>query len=173
MASNSKILHVHISNEDRERMSMISQDVNIHGVYQKMEDARILFETTKRLFQRYYEMNSNPIVFQYMMNRKHIPLKLQYFDSQIQYFQSLLDKHTIQDNQQLLLQRNIASCLESKEKLRNQILPFNPQIEKIIQKKDELISNVEQNIMILKKEYQFPVFLYQLNMSFDEILADL
>ncbi len=173
MASNNKILHVHISNEDRERMSMISQDVNIHGVYQKMEDARILFETTKRLFQRYYEMNSNPIVFQYMMNRKHIPLKLQYFDSQIQYFQSLLDKHTIQDNQQLLLQRNIASCLESKEKLRNQILPFNPQIEKIIQKKDELISNVEQNIMILKKEYQFPVFLYQLNMSFDEILADL
>jgi hypothetical protein len=173
MTTQTKILHTCISNEDRERMSMMSCDINVHHVYQKMEDARILFETTKRLFQRYYEMNSNPIVFQYIMNRKHVPLKTHYFDSQIQYFQSLLDKHTIQDNQQLLLQRNIASCLESKEKLRNQMIPFNPHIEKMIQKKDELISTVEQNIIILKKEYQIPVFLYQLHMNFDEILADL
>jgi hypothetical protein len=53
------------------------------------------------------------------------------------------------------------------------MLPFNPQIEKIIQKKEELISMVETNIHTLKQEYQFPVFLYQLHLSFDEILADL
>jgi hypothetical protein len=173
MATKRKIIQSRISNEDLERIEMMTNDVNVHDMYRKWEEARILFETTKQIFRKFYELNSNPLIFDYLLNRKQIPLKIQYFENHILQFQSLLEKHTIPDHQQLLLQRNIASCIESKEKLRMQLLPFNPQIEKIIQKKEELISMVETNIHTLKQEYQFPVFLYQLHLSFDEILADL